>query len=97
MQNPIVSLRQMRRPTLLIKAARHGISTYRREKDLRRLTQCDTPPKSAEHALQLLLSKEEVIEDIRRAGDAGYSVRQHVAIMIALMAEARHMLRATLV
>ena len=97
MQNPIVSLRQMRRPTLLIKAARHGISTYRREKDLRRLTQRDTPPKSAEHALQLLLLKEEVIEDIRRARDAGYSVRQHVAIMIALMAEARHMLRATLV
>lgn len=81
-------LSNLRRPRLLIRAARHGIQDYRRERDLRRLIKTSTPP-SPESALKSLFSAEEQIEETRRAGDAGYSIAQHVDLLIALMAEAR--------
>ena len=74
------------RPRLLIRAARFGLSDYRRERDLRRLIQ---PPASPEAALTRLLSVEDDMEQTRRAGDASYSIARHIEVLIALMAEAR--------
>lgn len=76
----------LRRPRLLVNAARHGIASYRRERDLRRLL--ETAP-SPEIALPRLLSEEERLEQTRRAGDATYSVMRHIEVLSALMAEAR--------
>lgn len=81
------SLRNLRRPRLLIRAARFGLADYRRERDLRRLLSQPLPGPAA--ALPQLLDAERALEDCRRAGDAGYNLSRHVALLIALMGEAR--------
>ncbi|MDB6453117.1 DUF6477 family protein [Falsirhodobacter sp. 20TX0035] len=78
-------LATLSRPRLLVRAARLGIEDYRRDRDLRRLTDHARP----ESALPQLLEKEAVMEATRMAGDASYSVARHVELLIALMAEAR--------
>ncbi|MFV0492729.1 MAG: DUF6477 family protein [Pseudorhodobacter sp.] len=81
-------LTNLRRPRLLIRAARHGMQDYCRDRDLRRLfptAQLSAP----EAALDHLLSEEDQLEANRKAGDAAYSLTRHVDLLIALMAEAR--------
>lgn len=79
-------LADLRRPRLLIRAARFGLADYRRDRDLRRLIDVNTSP---DRAFPCLLSEEERLEDTRRAGDAAYSVARHIEVLIALMAEVR--------
>jgi hypothetical protein len=81
-------LANLRCPRLLIRAARHGMLDYRRERDLRRLIDAATPP-SPETALKRLFDAEEQAEETRRSGDAGYSIARHVELLIAMMSEAR--------
>ena len=88
MTDPLTVLRALRRPRLLIRAARLGLTDYRRERDLARLVNCPRPPAPA-LALARLLDQEERLEETRRAGDASYSISRHVDVLIALMAEAR--------
>lgn len=76
----------IRRPRLLIRAARFGIPEYRRDRDLRRLIGRTAPP---EDALRQLLSEEGRMEDDRRNGEATYSISRHIEVLIALVAEAR--------
>lgn len=78
----------LRRPRLLIRAARVGLSEYRRERDLCRLMATSHVP-SPENAVECLLNEEEALERTRRDGETGYSVLRHVEVLIALMAEAR--------
>jgi len=79
-------LANLRRPRLLIRAARCGLGDYRRERDLRRLIDGVAPP---ERSLTRLICEEERIEAIRRSGDASYSVAHHIEVLIALMGEVR--------
>lgn len=79
-------LADLRRPRLLIRAARFGLGDYRRERDLRRLIDGVAPP---ERAMSRLFWEEAQIESTRRSGDAAYSVARHIEVLIALMAEAR--------
>jgi hypothetical protein len=79
-------LADLRRPRLLIRAARCGILDYRRDRDLRRLV-ASTP--SPERAVPQLLAEEERLEQIRKSGEASYSAIRHIEVMIALMAEVR--------
>lgn len=79
-------LAQLRRPRLLIRAARFGIVDYRRERDLRRLVEAPLPP---DRALPRLIDEEERLEHSRREGRADYSVARHIEVLIALMAEVR--------
>ena len=81
-------LSSLRRPRLLIRAARFGIADYNRERDLKRLIREPSAP-APERALTRLMSEEAHLEDTRTNGDASYSVARHVDILIALMAEAR--------
>jgi hypothetical protein len=74
------------RPRLLIRAARFGLTDYRRDRDLRRLIDGKLPP---EAALPRLLTVEEGLETTRLKGDASYSIARHIEVLIALMAEAR--------
>jgi len=76
----------LRRPRLLIGAARHGLADYRRERDLRRLIDGAAPP---ERSLPRLLWEEERLEATRRSGDATYCVARHIEFLVALMAEVR--------
>jgi Family of unknown function (DUF6477) len=84
-------LADLRRPQLLIRAARCGLADYRRERDLRRLIDAQTSP---DRAVQRLLSEEKRLETHRVAGEASYSVSRHIEILIALMSEVRLLPRA---
>ncbi len=79
---------ELRRPRLLVRAARFGLTDYRRDRDLRRLVG-GIPLPSPVAALGHLLSAEEEAETSRRAGDATYSVARHVELLVALLGEAR--------
>ncbi|MEO8243140.1 MAG: DUF6477 family protein, partial [bacterium] len=79
-------LANLRRPQLLIRAARCGLTDYRRERDLRRLLHAQPTP---DRAIRQLLSEEERMEAIRQSGEASYSVTRHIELLIALMAEVR--------
>lgn len=96
MNDPVKFLAALRRPSLLIRAAKYGLSDYRRERDLRRLTQSSSLP-SPVRALGLLISEEGRMEETRRTGDATYSAARHIELLIALMAEARLMPQSAMV
>ncbi len=81
-----VLIANLRRPRLLIRAARFGLADYRRDRDLRRLLgQISTP----DHDVERLMSEEERLEEDRRAGEASYSVTRHIEILIALISDTR--------
>ena len=80
------SLATLRRPRLLMRAARFGLGDYRRDRDLRRLVRCGHSP---EETVPSLMSAEEELEATRQSGDASYSVARHIDVLIALLAEAQ--------
>lgn len=81
-------LTQLRRPRLLVRAARFGLGDYRRDRDLLRLLQ-GSRPENTLAVIDRLMELEEAEDTRRRTGDAGYSVARHIELLIALMAEAR--------
>lgn len=87
-------LADLRRPQLLIRAARCGLAGYRRDRDLRRLLDAQPSP---DRAVRRLLSEEATLEATRQTGEAGYSVLRHIEVLIALMAEVRLLPHATAV
>jgi hypothetical protein len=86
-----ILLANLRRPRLLMHAARFGLGEYRRERDLRRLVK-GTP--TAEETLPRLIEAERHLEDTRLSGDASYSIARHIDVLIALLAEAQLLRRA---
>lgn len=86
MTEPLHQFAAIRRPRLMIRAARVGVADYRRERDLRRLIGRLPMPG---RALPELLDAEARAEATRQSGDATYSIAAHVELLIALMAEAR--------
>jgi hypothetical protein len=87
-------LANLRRPRLLMNAARFGLGDYRRERDLRRLVRCGLSPMET---VPSLISVEAELEETRLAGGATYSVTRHIEVLIALLAEARLLRREGLV
>ena len=83
LRNPLESLR---RPRLLINAARFGLSDYDREAVLARIL--GRPAlKDDRFYLNELLELEATQNDKRLARDAQYSIARHVDLMVALIAE----------
>ena len=76
----------LRRPRLLMRAARFGLAEYRRERDLRRYVAAVVSP---EDTVTSLMTVEARLEATRIAGDAAYSVARHIEVLIALLAEAQ--------
>ncbi|AJE46943.1 DUF6477 family protein [Celeribacter indicus] len=81
-------LSNLRRPRLLIRAARLGLADYNRNRDLLRVMRSATVP-SPLRAVSALIEEEARIEESRRSGTGAYDVVRHVDLLIALMAEAR--------
>lgn len=81
-------LAELRRPRLLIRAARCGQNDYHRSRDLKRLLNRSEPP-TVETALAELLPLEAALDANRREGGTGYSTLRHIDVLIAVMAEAR--------
>lgn len=88
-------LNQLRRPRILIEAARFGLAEYRRETALRRLLGDARLPGNGA-ALAALMEIEDTLDEQRRRHDAGYSATRHVDVMIAIMGEARLMRASSL-
>jgi hypothetical protein len=80
-------LRAVRRPKILIRAARAGVSDYRRDRDLKRLVPNAKP--ASRQTIDSLLAEENRLETTRTSGGATYSIQRHVAVLTALIAEAR--------
>ncbi|RPE71381.1 hypothetical protein EDD53_0499 [Pacificibacter maritimus] len=81
-------LATLRRPRLLIRAARFGVNDYNRSRDLKRVMGSAANLQSSK-VIDDLIEKEAAFETTRKNGDAAYNVVRHVEILIALMAEAR--------
>jgi len=88
MPNIDTLLATLRRPRILVSAARHGLSDYNRKRDLARLTG-QSPRRTSTSIIENLISQEEELEEVRRSGDASYRVSQHIELLVALMAECR--------
>ena len=81
-------LAELRRPRLLIRAARFGMAEYRRTPAMRRLL-VQSGARTTTQIVTTLMRREEEMNTRRREGDPGYSVARHVEVLIALMAESR--------
>lgn len=77
---------QVRRPRLLVRAARAGLAGWNRRRDLRRLLKCEELP-MAGAALTRLRAEEEHMDTVRREGSADYDVHRHILLLIAILAE----------
>lgn len=82
----------LRRPRLLVRAARCGAAEYRRDRHLQRLLGYGALPRPAP-ALMRLMDLENELDSQRRSGDSAYSLIRHIDVLIALMGEA-HLIRA---
>ena len=78
-------LADLKRPQIMIRAARLGLCDYRRDRDLKRLLNGQQP--SPDRSIPRLLSEEERLEETRKSGDAAYSIAHHIEVLIALMSE----------
>ncbi|RYI33027.1 MAG: hypothetical protein EON48_03590 [Acetobacteraceae bacterium] len=87
-------LASLRRPRLLMRAARFGLAEYRRERDLRRYVAGATSP---EDTVTSLMSVEARLEATRIAGDAANSIARHIEVLIAILAEAQFLRRGEMV
>lgn len=88
MQDIQSTLSGLRRPRLLIRAARIGVQGYRRDVHLRRHFGYGPLPRTGS-ALVQLIEMEAAHDRMRLGGDAAYSHARHVDLLIAMMGEAR--------
>lgn len=79
-------LSDLRRPALLLRAARFGLTEYQRDRDLKRLLR-EAATGGPEKTVPRLLHEENRLEETRQAGDASYSINRHIELLIALLAE----------
>ncbi|MEL6643510.1 MAG: DUF6477 family protein [Pseudomonadota bacterium] len=86
MSKTIDLIAKLRRPPLLIRAARFGMRDYNRSRDLQRLLPGRGIP-APHKAVEYLVDEERELEATRILGDASYSVLKHVRVMIALLGE----------
>ncbi|WP_099823587.1 DUF6477 family protein [Oceaniglobus indicus] len=82
------ALGDLRRPRLLIRAARHALTEYDRQRGLARIFD-DSREQATCDLLGSLIVREAEMDRSRLAGEAGYSVSRHIEVLVALMAEAR--------
>ena len=88
MTDPHTVLTTLRRPRLLVRAARLGLLDYNRDHSLRRLMPGETPPRPG-MAFAYLAEHEAALNATRREGAASYSVARHIELLVALIEEAR--------
>ncbi len=81
-----VNLSQLRRPKLLVRAARAAMQEYSRHRDLKQISGISSKL-NGRHLFAALLQEEITMEESRLLGDATYNVRNHICIITALLAE----------
>ena len=93
MQDVLSMLNTVKRPRLLMRAARIGAQDYRRTVHLSRLLGYGNLPRHGA-ALMKLMEIESELNAQRKAKESAYSLLRHIDIMIAIVGEA-HILRST--
>ncbi|MEM1074519.1 MAG: DUF6477 family protein [Pseudomonadota bacterium] len=88
MQDIYSMLQALRRPSLLMRAARIGAEDYRRTSHLPRLLGYGVAPRHGA-ALLRLMELEAELNTQRVSGNASYSLVRHVDVLIAMVGEAR--------
>lgn len=81
-------LRNLKRPNLLVKAARHGLDDYNRNVHLRRILNSEDIPRPGP-AIMKMIEIEHHFDEARKEKRATYSVARHVEVLVAIMAEAQ--------
>ncbi|MFN3526167.1 MAG: DUF6477 family protein [Paracoccus sp. (in: a-proteobacteria)] len=90
---PRTSDQPLRRPRLLIRAAREGQRGWRRERDLARLLRQDSCPRPGA-CLPRLRAEEAMLNEMRLASAAEYPLQRHVLLMVAILAEMKAAIEA---
>jgi hypothetical protein len=88
MQDILSMLKTLRRPSLLMRAARIGAEDYSRANHLPRILGYGVLPKHGS-ALMRLMEVEATLNDQRIDGDTSYNLVKHIDVLIALVGEAR--------
>lgn len=88
MSDHVQPLSTIRRPALLVRAARFALRGYCRQRDLDRLIP-GAEPHPAGAVLPRILAAEAEVETARRAGAGHYDPARHIALLVAIMGEAR--------
>lgn len=88
MLNIIDILQTLKRPKILVRAARLGLEEYNRDRELRRITKT-TRNACPQAVFDRLLAHENYLEDARCNGDASYSIQRHIQVLTAVLAEAK--------
>ena len=88
MEDVLKMISRLKRPTLLVRTARHGLQDYNRIVHLRRLLKTEALPEPS-HAIVRLMELEAVIDQLRVANRAEYSVARHIEMIVAMMCEAQ--------
>lgn len=88
MNSHIAHLAGLKRPNLLVRAARIGVKDFNRERSLRRIFEGDGFPGPGQ-AFDKLLELEASTDRARREGGAIYSPACHVELLTALINEAQ--------
>ena len=86
MQDLLSQAMRLKRPDLLVRAARFGLDDYSRDRDLRRCLKTEMLP-SPGRALVELLQIEKQINSERVDRTGTYLARVHIAVLTAIMAE----------
>ena len=88
MQHCLTRLAQLKRPRIMMRAARIGAQDYRRNVHLPRILGPAQMPSHGDAITRLLELEDEL--NTRRTGDGvSYPMLRHLDVMIALVAEAR--------
>ncbi len=88
MQDIQSQVRQLKRPGLLVRAARFGLDDYRRTRELARLLPGQGMTTHGP-VLMALLDAEREVNDLRIAKNAAYTLITHIDLLTAIMAEPR--------
>jgi hypothetical protein len=88
MQDLLTQLSDLRRPRLLIRAARIAAQDYRRDARLPRILGYGVTPRTGVAVVRLMALEAEMNEQ-RETGDACYSIAGHVEVLTALMGESQ--------
>lgn len=88
MNRQMSHLASLKRPRLLVRAARLGLPEFNREKSLRRIFQNESFPGPGQ-AFEKLMMLEDGMDRARREGGGIYSPARHVELLAALISEAQ--------
>ena len=90
MEDVLTQVSGLNRPSLLVRAAKHGTQHYNRAIHLCRTLKVAGAPGPGK-ALMMLMELEAEANQLRLAGRAEYSVAGHVELLVALMCEAQNL------